>query len=108
MRRAIVLAAALSVPGVQVMAMTDMDVFQLANELATVIASEAVCGLQYDQAAISGWIEKNVPADRSDFAPQLQIMTAGQDYQLGEMSASARTAHCAAVSRSARHMGFMP
>ncbi|WP_276946668.1 hypothetical protein [Haematobacter massiliensis] len=78
----------------------------LANDLGSILASETVCGLTYDQAAITAWIEKEVPADAMDFPGRLQTMTRGYSRQLANMGASEKTAHCSAVKRIASNFGF--
>jgi hypothetical protein len=78
----------------------------LAKGLGSVLASEALCGLTYDQAAIEAFIEKNVPAGDTQFPDLLVTETwaAGQDNQ--GMSESAVTAHCAQIVRIAEGYGF--
>lgn len=80
---------------------------QLASDLGTVLASEEACGLSYDQAAIARWIEERVPAEDMAFPGNLQLMTSGAEWSLGEMSVSAMTAHCVQVRRIARSYGFV-
>lgn len=79
----------------------------VAAEIGSVIGSEDACGLVYNQAAISAWISENVPPDRMDFASLLQVQVMGQGYMLGQMSESAKTAHCAAIAQTAKHFGFV-
>jgi len=79
----------------------------LASELGTVLASEELCGLSYDQDAIAAFIEQNVPADDMGFASNLQMMTEGQAFNLRDMSTSARTAHCTQIRRVAISYGFI-
>ena len=89
------------------LALDDLQALTLANSLGTLIASEAACGLTYDQTAISRFITERVPPERMDFASQLQLQTMGIEFQLQGMSPSALTAHCAAVTQSARREGFI-
>lgn len=79
----------------------------LATDLGNVIASEAACGLSYDQAAISAFIESKVPADDMNFPSLLQTMIMGQEYTLQEMSTSGKTAHCTQIARVAKSYGFI-
>lgn len=79
----------------------------LANELGTVIGSEAACGLTFDQGAIAAFIEDEVAADDMGFASTLTMMVQGQEYMIEEMSKSARTAHCTQVARVAKSYGFI-
>ena len=78
----------------------------LASDLGSVLASESICGLTYDQAAIGAWIEKEVPAEAMDFPSSLQTMTRGYGRQFQNMGASEKTAHCTAVKRIAKSYGF--
>jgi len=79
----------------------------LANELGSVLASEEICGLKFNQNAISAFIEKRVRADDLSFASTLTLMTAGQEMQIKGMSVSARTAHCTQTRRVAKTYGFV-
>ncbi len=85
----------------------DLDSMMRANELATVIGSEAYCGLTLDSAGIEAWIKANVAPNDLSFASTLQTMTMGQEFQQQEMSASAKIAHCAAVRQTAGAMGLI-
>lgn len=78
----------------------------LATELGSVIAAERACGLAYDQAAISAFIEAKVPASDMGFPSTLNMMVKGSEVQLEEMSPSAKTAHCTQVRRVAKSYGF--
>ena len=85
----------------------NLDGMMRANELATVIGSEALCDLTLDQAGIEEWIAKNVAPDDLSFASQLQTMTMGQEFNQKNMSASAKIAHCAAIRQTAGAMGLI-
>lgn len=78
-----------------------------AEALGPVIASEDACGLSYDQAAIGAWIEANVAADDIEFTSQLSFQTQLASLQIEDMTSSNLTAHCAAITRVARHFGFV-
>jgi len=80
---------------------------QLAMNLGTVLGSEEACGLQYDQSAISAWIDQNVEPSDMEFASSLNMMTGGTRYAIEDMSQSALTAHCRTIERTARHFGFV-
>ena len=84
-----------------------MESMGRAQELGTVIGSEVMCDLALDQAGIEAWISANVAPDDLSFASSLQMMTVGQEFQQKDMSASSKTAHCAAVRQSARTMGLI-
>lgn len=83
-----------------------LDSMTLANDLGSVLAAEEACGLSYDQAAISSFIEKNVPAEDMSFPSLLQTMVAGHEYSWPDMSRSAQTASCAQIGRIAKSYGF--
>lgn len=84
----------------------DMKSMQLATQLGSVLASEELCGLAYDQAAIEAFIEKSVKADDMGFASTLKLMTTGQDFQNKSLTTSGRTAHCAQIRRVVKSYGF--
>jgi hypothetical protein len=88
-------------------ALTDIEVIMLAQELGSMLASESMCGLSYDQSGIAQWIDANVPDDAIGFAASLSTMTQGQGMIYQDMTASAKTAHCAAIEQTARHLGFI-
>lgn len=84
-----------------------MESMKIAMELGSVLASEEACSLTFDQAAIERFIEAKVAADDMGFASMLQTMTEGNRFQIGSMSTSAKTAHCAQIRRVARANGFV-
>lgn len=84
-----------------------MDAMEAAASLGSILGAEEFCGLSYDQAAIGAWVEANVPPEAMDFPSLLSTMTEGGKYQQEGMSAAAKTAHCAGVTRSAKHFGFI-
>lgn len=85
----------------------DLEMINLANALATVLASEGPCGLAFDAGAIRAFIAENVPPESLDFASTLGGFTAAQGYAIEAQSASQRVAHCAAVELTARSYGFI-
>ena len=85
----------------------NLESMQLAQELGNLIASEKFCNLEYDQDAIRAFIKEHVREDDMSFAGTLQLMTAGAQFQLNQMSASAKTAHCAQTARVARSYKFV-
>ena len=78
-----------------------------AQELGAILASEQLCDLVLDQAGIEAWIAAHVAKDDLTFASHLQMMTRGQELQLKDISASGKTAHCAAVRQSAAAAGLI-
>lgn len=98
--------AALSV-AIAAPAVAQMDSMSVAVELGSVLASEEACDLAFDQAAIERFIDENVRADDMRFASTLNMMTQGSSMQISDMSASAKTAHCAQIRRVARANGFI-
>lgn len=85
----------------------DLQTMQLADQLGTMLASEEACGLAFDQDAIERYVEDKVPAADMGFVSMLNTMVTGNKFQLGSMSASTKTAHCAQVRRAARAHGFL-
>lgn len=84
-----------------------LDSKQKAQELGSILASEEMCGLEYDQDAISRWIDENTdPADIA-FASTLSMMIEGSKFYFEEMSTSSKTAHCRSIERTTRHFGFI-
>ncbi len=79
----------------------------LANELGSVLASEKPCGLTFDQAAISAFIESKVPAKDMSFPSTLMVMTKGSAVQLEELSEAGKVAHCTQIRRVAKSYGFV-
>lgn len=104
---AAICASSLSLPHPGSASAQDLKSMQLAHELGSVISAEAPCGLTYDQAAISAFIEKRVRADDMAFSGQLRVQTSGQEFQMKNMSASAKTAHCTQARRVAKSYGFI-
>lgn len=84
----------------------DMKSIQIATQLASVLASEELCQLSYDQVAIEAFIEKSVKADDMGFASTLKMMTSGQEFQNKNLTTSGKTAHCAQIRRVAKSYGF--
>ncbi|CAN5187839.1 hypothetical protein BH10PSE8_BH10PSE8_10970 [soil metagenome] len=84
----------------------DLKSMTLANELGSVLASEELCGLSFEQGAIAAFVEKRVRPDDLSFASTLKMMTSGNEVQLNGMSASSKTAHCTQIKRVASSYGF--
>lgn len=84
-----------------------LDTMRRAQELGGLLASEELCGLIFDAGAIRAWIDTNVEPAQMGFSSMLATMTAGAKFQYADMTPSARAAHCRAVERSARHIGFI-
>jgi hypothetical protein len=80
---------------------------RLAIDLGDVLGSETICGLTYDQAGIAAFIEKSVPANDMSFTSNLRMMTDAAQSENAELSGSAKTAHCAQITRVARSYGFI-
>lgn len=83
------------------------EVMSQGNALGKVIASEEYCGLSFDQTAISGWVDANIPAEAMDFPQYLDMGIAAETYEQDARSGSAKTAHCAAIRRTAAHFDFI-
>jgi len=83
------------------------DSYDVASQLGSVLASEQICNLVYDQAAITQFIEEHVAADDMEFASSLQGRISLEEYQLDKMKTSAMTAHCAQIARVAKSYNFI-
>ncbi len=84
-----------------------METIRLADDLGTILGSEKVCNLTYNQDAIAFWIDTKVPPEDMTFASTLSMMTEGTAFRLQDISESTRTAHCRSVERTAKHYGFI-
>lgn len=104
-RMLIALAAAAALAGP--VSAQSLESMSLATNLGDVLASEAFCGLAYDQDAIQAYIGKHVRADDMSFPSTLDMMVMGQKAQMEDFSASQKTAHCAQVGRIAKSYGFV-
>lgn len=80
---------------------------QKASDLGNIIGSETLCGLTLDQAGIEAWISANVAKDDMSFASHLSATVGLSEYKHKDMTASAKTAHCAAVKQSATAAGLI-
>lgn len=106
--RLLAVAALLAAPGAAHAAGdADSRAMIIANDLATILASEEMCGLSYDQAAIAKYVADTVPPEAMGFAGQLNMMTTGAKFSLEGMNESSKTAHCAAVLQTAASFGFL-
>ncbi len=88
-------------------ALAQRDSTTVAIELGTMLGSEAYCGLSYRPEAVEDFIGQHVSPSDMGFASTLEMMTSGTEYDLDGKSPSAKAAHCSAVTRSARHYGFI-
>ena len=84
----------------------DLQRMQLATDLGSILASEELCGLEYDQDAIGAFIDEHVSADDMGFPSLLQMMTEGSAFQQQQLSKSAKAAHCRQIERIARSYNF--
>lgn len=105
--RTLLHAIVVTVAGTLTLQAQELETMKRAQELGMVLASEEFCGLAYDQAAIAAWIDANVAEEDMQFAPMLQTMTRGATYELESMTPSLKTAHCRAITQSARSNGFV-
>ena len=72
----------------------------------TVLASETVCGLTFDQEAVAAYVASNVAADDLEFPGQLRNAVQFNQNTAGTMTASQTTALCAQISSLAETYGF--
>lgn len=101
------LCAALAFMAAPAFALSDLEAMKLSGDLGSVLASEEACGLSYNQDAIAAFIAKEVPPERMDFANQLNTAVMGGTYWIKKMTQSQKTAHCASITQTARHYGFI-
>ncbi|APH71417.1 hypothetical protein [Aquibium oceanicum] len=80
---------------------------EVARQLGYVLASEAPCGMVFDQAAIERYIEDNVDAADMGFARRLTTSSTAMTLYLEDYTASQKTAHCAQMRRVAKTYGFI-
>lgn len=80
--------------------------FFLTRGLADVIASEQMCSLTYDQAAIDAFITKNVAADDMLFPATLKGAVRLSEAEQAGMTPSGVAAHCTQIRRVAKSYGF--
>lgn len=106
MRRLLVLPALLALAA-PASAWSDLDRMTVSNALGSLLGSETACGLAFDQAAVSRYIDDKVPADDMQFASMLNMMAGGTEAQIADMSASQKTAHCRQIERAAKSHGFI-
>ncbi|MCU0900515.1 MAG: hypothetical protein MUC82_08475 [Cypionkella sp.] len=87
-------------------AMDDIEAMVLLGNLASLLAAEEFCGMSYSQPAIENWVTENVPPERIE-ATQLHMGVKGHEMMQEGMSASTKTAHCAAARQTATLYGFV-
>lgn len=85
----------------------DFEAAETARNMGRLIGSEAYCGLTYDQAAIDAWVKKAMDPGDLKFTGHVEMGILGESYDQEDRSDSAKTAHCAAVRRSATHLGLI-
>lgn len=88
-------------------AMSQMDLMDAAESLGAIIGSEQSCGLDLDQDAIAAWVDANIPPDALKFPGLLSYEVGTQQRRIGDMSQSEKTAHCRAVTNSAKALGLV-
>lgn len=88
------------------MAMTDGEAYSAAEAIGTIIASEGPCHISLDQDAIRAWVNTTVPADRLDYPSMMSGAVALAGYRLKDMGQSEMTAHCTAITNSAKALGL--
>lgn len=86
---------------------SDIKLMALGMELGRVLAAEQPCGLSYDQAAISAFIAKRVPADDLSFMSNVEAGVGATEYEMKDMGASQKTVLCTQVARNAKAYGFV-
>ncbi len=107
MKRFLALALAVTAPAYAQDLPAEMRSMQTAQQLGNILSSEELCALTLDPQKIEAWIAANVEPGDMAFASNLQMMIAGAGFTLSQMTASATTAHCAAVRQSAAHANLL-
>lgn len=80
---------------------------QFVYAMGDILASEAHCGLTYDQTAIAEFIRKNVPVSDISFTGRMNTATAASEEILREQTVSQKTAQCAHIENIARKNHFI-
>lgn len=80
---------------------------QFVYAMGDILASEAHCGLTYDQTAIVEFIRKNVPVSDIGFAGRMNTATAASKRILSKQTVSEKTAQCAHIENIAREKQFI-
>lgn len=81
--------------------------YEFTEQLAMLLASEKLCGLTYDAAAIKSYIEANVASDDLGFADSLSGQIALRELGANDIPASQKVARCTQVTRVARALKFI-
>jgi cytochrome c peroxidase len=85
----------------------DRSVRAMTHDLGAVIGSEKFCELSLDQAAITTYIERNIPAEELDFPENLNMAVLGAQLYFDGMSASTKIAYCTGMRRTAKAHGLI-
>ena len=80
---------------------------QVARDLGALLASETFCDLGFDHDAIDAYVDANVDHSDMGFASSLTSYIAISEFSHGDMSESAKRAHCRAIAATARAHGFI-
>lgn len=85
----------------------DANTILRAEQLGSILGSEAACDLNLSQPGIEAWIASNVPDTDMTFASFLGMESKSTERHIGDMSDSEKTAHCAAVRQAAKKAGLI-
>ena len=80
---------------------------QVATDLGSLLASEAMCNLAFDHDAIDAYVDANVDHTSMGFASDLMGGIALAEMMQSGMSDTAKRAHCRAIEATARQHGFI-
>ncbi len=80
---------------------------QVADELGGLLASEGFCDLSFEPGAIRRYVDDNLEPGEANFPSYLGTVIRIGERNNANLSPSAKVAHCHAVSRIARHYGFI-
>lgn len=76
------------------------------GDLATILASEQMCGLRLSIDAIKAYVDKNLPEDGGMAVQRITGATTAAEMVLGHPEGALLAAHCAAVVKIADHLGL--
>lgn len=86
---------------------SELERYEVASNLGSVLGSEAACGISIKQDAVAGYIQQAVPADDMSFTSELNSTTDVMRYDLQAMSEAQKSAHCTQIRRVAQSYGFI-
>lgn len=105
--RLILMTAAMLTAGPVLAQVTEGQRAQLTVALADLIASEKMCGQNFDEDAINGWIDANIPPRDEKFQAVLNASIAARKNTYEAKSLQELAKQCVAVIETATALGFV-